>query len=155
MCASTETDVRESASDCTFASGKGLGSGGETSHPMSLKRPCPHPGNALYYQIHVELVELKYCNLFLVLEGAVHLSGKKVFTPNAQSKHRKLTVWLVKLFPQRGTSVLMLGLNRTWSTSRMSHQSQLTKNYVALWDWDPSCKKYRHCKKWTVNMKPV
>jgi hypothetical protein len=40
--------VRESASDCTLASGEGLGSGGETSHPMSLKRPFPHPGNALY-----------------------------------------------------------------------------------------------------------
>jgi hypothetical protein len=26
----------ESASDCTLASGKGLGSGGETLHPMSL-----------------------------------------------------------------------------------------------------------------------
>jgi hypothetical protein len=48
MCASTETDVRESASDCTLASGEGLGSGGETSHQMSLKRPCPHPGNGLY-----------------------------------------------------------------------------------------------------------
>jgi hypothetical protein len=47
MCASTETDVRESASDCTLASGEGFGSGGETSHPMSLTRPCPHPGNAL------------------------------------------------------------------------------------------------------------
>jgi hypothetical protein len=48
MCACTETDVRESASDCTLASGEGLGSGGETSHPMSLKRPFPYPGNALY-----------------------------------------------------------------------------------------------------------
>jgi hypothetical protein len=48
MCASTETDVRESGNDCTLASGEGLGSGGETSHPMSLKRPFPHPGNALY-----------------------------------------------------------------------------------------------------------
>jgi hypothetical protein len=36
MCASTEIDVRESANDCTLASGEGLGSGGETSHPMSL-----------------------------------------------------------------------------------------------------------------------
>jgi hypothetical protein len=36
MCASTEIDVRESASDCTLASGEGLGSGGETLHPMSL-----------------------------------------------------------------------------------------------------------------------
>jgi hypothetical protein len=48
MCASTETDVRESASDCILASGEGFGSRGETSHPMSLKRPCPHPGNGLY-----------------------------------------------------------------------------------------------------------
>jgi hypothetical protein len=31
-----EIDVRESASDCTLASGEGLGSGGETSHPISL-----------------------------------------------------------------------------------------------------------------------
>jgi hypothetical protein len=36
MCVSTEIDVRESASDCTLASGEGLDSGGETSHPMSL-----------------------------------------------------------------------------------------------------------------------
>jgi hypothetical protein len=48
MCASTETDVRESASDCTLASGEGLVSREETSHPMSLKRPCPQPGNGLY-----------------------------------------------------------------------------------------------------------
>jgi hypothetical protein len=32
MCASPEIDVRESASDCTLASG------GETSHPMSLSK---------------------------------------------------------------------------------------------------------------------
>jgi hypothetical protein len=51
MCARTETDVRESASDCTLASGEGLSSGGEMSHPMSLKRPFPHPGNALYYSV--------------------------------------------------------------------------------------------------------
>jgi hypothetical protein len=31
-----EIDVGESASDCTLASGEGLGSGGETSHPKSL-----------------------------------------------------------------------------------------------------------------------
>jgi hypothetical protein len=49
MCASTETDVRESASDCTLASGEGLGRGGETSHPMSLKMLCPHPVNALHF----------------------------------------------------------------------------------------------------------
>jgi hypothetical protein len=36
MCASTEIDVRESASDCILASGEGFSSGGETSHPMSL-----------------------------------------------------------------------------------------------------------------------
>jgi hypothetical protein len=36
MCESTEIDVMESASDCTLASGEGLGSGGETSHAMSL-----------------------------------------------------------------------------------------------------------------------
>jgi hypothetical protein len=48
MCASTEIDVRESASDCTLASGEGFGRGEETSHPLSLKRPFPHPGKALY-----------------------------------------------------------------------------------------------------------
>jgi hypothetical protein len=36
MCASKEIDMRESARDCTLASGEGLSSGGETSHPMSL-----------------------------------------------------------------------------------------------------------------------
>jgi hypothetical protein len=36
MCANTEIDVRESASDCILASDEGLSSGGETSHPMSL-----------------------------------------------------------------------------------------------------------------------
>jgi hypothetical protein len=30
-----EIDVKESASDCTLASGERLGSGGETLHPMS------------------------------------------------------------------------------------------------------------------------
>jgi hypothetical protein len=48
MCASTETDVRESASDCTLASGEGLGSRGETLHPICAASPCPHPLNALY-----------------------------------------------------------------------------------------------------------
>jgi hypothetical protein len=46
-------------SDCTLASGEGLGSGGETSHPMSLKRPCPHPGNALYLPMHYPYVTPK------------------------------------------------------------------------------------------------
>jgi hypothetical protein len=32
MCAYTETDVRESANDCTLASGEGHGSCGETFH---------------------------------------------------------------------------------------------------------------------------
>jgi hypothetical protein len=36
MCVSTEIDVSESTSDCTLASGEGLGSGGDTSHPMPL-----------------------------------------------------------------------------------------------------------------------
>jgi hypothetical protein len=49
MCASTETDVRESASDCTLASGEGLGSCRETLHPICAASPCPHPLNALYY----------------------------------------------------------------------------------------------------------
>jgi hypothetical protein len=31
--------VRESASDCTLASGEGLGSGGETSHPICFASP--------------------------------------------------------------------------------------------------------------------
>jgi hypothetical protein len=66
----------------------------------------------LYYQIHVELEDLNTA-ICSVLGERVHMSGRKVFTLKAQNKHRKLTVWLVKLFPQRGTSVLMLGLNRT------------------------------------------
>jgi hypothetical protein len=48
MCACTETDVRESASDCTLAGGEGLGSRGETLHPICAASPCPHPLNALY-----------------------------------------------------------------------------------------------------------
>jgi hypothetical protein len=39
MCACTETDVRESASDCTLASGEGLSSRGETSHPICVESP--------------------------------------------------------------------------------------------------------------------
>jgi hypothetical protein len=57
-----ETDVRESLSNCILASGKGLGSGGETSHPMSLKRPFPHPGNALYNSNEMELLLLAFRN---------------------------------------------------------------------------------------------
>jgi hypothetical protein len=57
MCESTETDLRESASDCTLASGEGLSGGGETSHPISLKRPFPHPGNALYIPLEFNKYE--------------------------------------------------------------------------------------------------
>jgi hypothetical protein len=39
MCAYTETDVRESANDCTLASGEGHGSRGETLHPIFAARP--------------------------------------------------------------------------------------------------------------------
>jgi hypothetical protein len=35
MCACTETDVRESANDCTLASGEGHSSRGETFKPQS------------------------------------------------------------------------------------------------------------------------
>jgi hypothetical protein len=69
MCASTETDMRESASDCTLASGEGFNSGRETSHPMSLKRPCPHPGNALYHT---------YGMLFKILPFALYESPVSV-----------------------------------------------------------------------------
>jgi hypothetical protein len=48
MCAKTEIDFRESASECNLASGEGLRSGGETSHPMSLEIPFRYPGNALH-----------------------------------------------------------------------------------------------------------
>jgi hypothetical protein len=48
MCASTETDVRECASDCTLASEEGLGSRGETLHPICAASLCPHPLNTLY-----------------------------------------------------------------------------------------------------------
>jgi hypothetical protein len=68
MCVSTETDVRESANDCILASGEGLGSGGETSHPMSLKRSCPHPGNALYKKVKVKRQSYS-CNRPLKLIG--------------------------------------------------------------------------------------
>jgi hypothetical protein len=39
MCACTETDVRESANDCTLASGKGHSSRGETYHPLYAASP--------------------------------------------------------------------------------------------------------------------
>jgi hypothetical protein len=39
MCACTETDVRESANDCTLASGEGHGSRGQTFHPICAVRP--------------------------------------------------------------------------------------------------------------------
>jgi hypothetical protein len=67
MCASTETDVRESASYCTLASGEGLSSGGETSHPMSLKRPFPHPGNALYMMLGNN--SSSACSSYIMLRG--------------------------------------------------------------------------------------
>jgi hypothetical protein len=39
MCACTETDVRESANNCTLASGEGHGSCGETFHPFCAASP--------------------------------------------------------------------------------------------------------------------
>jgi hypothetical protein len=39
MCACTETDMRESANDCTIASGEGHGSHGEMLHPICNARP--------------------------------------------------------------------------------------------------------------------
>jgi hypothetical protein len=39
MCACTETDVRESANDCTLASGEGHGSRGEMFHPFCAASP--------------------------------------------------------------------------------------------------------------------
>jgi hypothetical protein len=39
MCARTETDVRESANDCTLASGEGHGSRGETLHLICTASP--------------------------------------------------------------------------------------------------------------------
>jgi hypothetical protein len=38
MCACTETDVRESANDCTLANGEGHGNRGETFHPICAAR---------------------------------------------------------------------------------------------------------------------
>jgi hypothetical protein len=39
MCACTETDVRESANDCTLASGEGHDSRGETYQPLYAAKP--------------------------------------------------------------------------------------------------------------------
>jgi hypothetical protein len=44
MCACAETDVRESANDCTLASGEGRSSRGETFHP--LYAACPVSSSA-------------------------------------------------------------------------------------------------------------
>jgi hypothetical protein len=44
MCACTETDVRETANDCTFASGEGPGSRGETILPLYAARPVSSSG---------------------------------------------------------------------------------------------------------------
>jgi hypothetical protein len=39
MCSCTETDVRESANDCTLASGEGHSSRGETLHQLYAASP--------------------------------------------------------------------------------------------------------------------
>jgi hypothetical protein len=44
MCACTETDVRESANDCTLASGEGHSSRGETFLPLYAARPVSSSG---------------------------------------------------------------------------------------------------------------
>jgi hypothetical protein len=44
MCACTETDVRESANDCTLASGEGLSSRRETFSPLYAARSVSSPG---------------------------------------------------------------------------------------------------------------
>jgi hypothetical protein len=56
MCACTETDVRESAKDCTLASGEGHDSRGETSLPICVASPCSHPLNALYNIVRNKLL---------------------------------------------------------------------------------------------------
>jgi hypothetical protein len=48
MCACTETDVRESANDCTLASGKGTVVAEKRVIRCTLQVQCPHPLNALY-----------------------------------------------------------------------------------------------------------
>jgi hypothetical protein len=62
MCACTETDVRESANDCTLASGEGLGSGGETLQPIYVASPVsssvehPVPTYTVHKRLHSFLV---------------------------------------------------------------------------------------------------
>jgi hypothetical protein len=70
MCACTETDVRESAYDCTLASGEGHSSRGETFHLSALQFPFPLRLNSLYLNTppHVHLADLTFfVKLLLVL----------------------------------------------------------------------------------------
>jgi hypothetical protein len=49
MCACTETDVRESANDCTLASGEGQGSRGETLHSICAASPVSSSAERTVY----------------------------------------------------------------------------------------------------------
>jgi hypothetical protein len=51
MCECTETDVRESANDCTLASGEGHGSHGETLHPICAASPVTSSAERTVYMV--------------------------------------------------------------------------------------------------------
>jgi hypothetical protein len=56
MCACTETDVRESANDCTLARGEGHGSRGETLHPICAAKPVYSSAERSVVSEHVDLM---------------------------------------------------------------------------------------------------
>jgi hypothetical protein len=63
MCACTETDVRESANDCTLASREGHGSRGETFHPICAARPVYSSAerSVFFHCIWAEIVLFLFC----------------------------------------------------------------------------------------------
>jgi hypothetical protein len=56
MSACTETDVRESANDCTLANGDGHSSRGETSHPLYAARPVSSSAERTVFIESIELL---------------------------------------------------------------------------------------------------
>jgi hypothetical protein len=58
MCACTETDVRESANNCSLASGEGHSSRGEMFHPLYAASPASSLTERTVFgqHIHVTLI---------------------------------------------------------------------------------------------------
>jgi hypothetical protein len=98
--------VRESASDCTLTTVEGLGSGGETSYPMSLKRPFPHPGNALYIGQAGRTFQTRYKEDIQAIWNNNDNSGYSIHILNTGHAYGNInnTMRIIKIEKKRKTS---------------------------------------------------